>query len=72
MGIVRADVVCPFYSYDDGANKVVCEGLTKCSTLAQTFERKRQRVAYMEKYCFQECTSCEIFKMLIQAKYSDA
>lgn len=71
MGIERADVVCPFYSYDDGERRIVCEGLADRSTLSQRFGRKKAYEAYMEHYCFRNCTECEIFRLLIRTKYAD-
>lgn len=71
MGIERAEVGCPFYRYDDGEKRIVCEGLTDPSTLSQRFGRKRYLKNYMEQYCFRRCTDCELFRLLLRVKYAD-
>ena len=71
MGIERADVICPFYRYDDGEKRIVCEGLTDPSTLSQRFGKKKLFEQYMEHYCFRHCKDCEIFRLLLRVKYPD-
>lgn len=71
MAFERVEVVCPFYRHDDGIRRMVCEGLLDTSTISQHFRGKKQMVRYMERYCFSDCTSCEIFRMLMHAKYED-
>ena len=71
LGIERADVVCPFYSYDDGDKRIVCEGLTERSTLSQRFAGKKLYEKHLKHYCFRHCTDCEIFRLLMRIKYAD-
>lgn len=71
MGIERAEVICPFYRYDDGIQRVVCEGLTEHSTLTQRFRGRKPMDRYMEHYCFRNCRECGIFRMLLSVKYDD-
>lgn len=71
MAFERAEVVCPFYRHDDGVRRLVCEGVSDTTTLSQHFRGKRQMGKYMERYCFHDCTDCEIFSMLMRSKYAD-
>lgn len=71
MGIERAEVICPFYRYDDGSQRVVCEGLTDTSTLTQRFRGRKQMERFMEQYCFRDCVNCGIFRMLLAEKYAE-
>ena len=71
MGIERADVVCPFYSYDDGDKRIVCEGLAERSTLSQRFHTKKQYEEFLKHYCYYHCTDCEIFGLLMRVKYAE-
>lgn len=71
MGIERADVICPFYRYDDGYSRLVCEGLTEDSSVIQQYKTKRGFRQQMEIFCLCSCDHCEIFRMLMGAKYME-
>ena len=71
MGVERADVVCPFYRYDDGYNRLVCEGLTDDSSVIQKYKRKKSHQKYMEHFCYRNCTQCGVFRMLVDTKYAE-
>ena len=71
MSVERADVVCPFYRYDDGYCRVVCEGLTEDSSLVQHYRTKSGFKQQLEVYCSANCRYCEIFRMLMQSKYEE-
>lgn len=70
MGYERAEVICPFYRYDE-QKRIVCEGLQDQSTLSQYFSRKKRMEKYLEYYCCRHCTDCEILRMLMRVKYPD-
>ena len=71
MAIERADVVCPFYRYDDGYCRVVCEGFTEDSSLVQQYRTKAGLKLQLDVFCSARCESCEIFRMLIHMKYTE-
>lgn len=69
MGIERADVICPFYRYDDGFCRVVCEGFTDDSSLVQQYRTKGSFKQQIDVFCSNKCDSCEVFQMLMHMKY---
>ena len=71
MGIEHADVICPFYRYDNGFSRVVCEGFAEGSSLIQQFSRKQDFKQQMHVFCYRSCQSCEVFRMLMAMKYAD-
>ena len=71
MAIERADVVCPFYRYDDGYHRLVCEGLTDDSSVIQQYKAKKSHQKYMEYFCYGNCTGCAVFRMIVDAKYAE-
>ena len=71
MSVERADVICPFYRYDDGYCRVVCEGFTEDSSLVQHYRSKRSFKQQLDVFCAAHCESCEVFRMLMHSKYED-
>ena len=67
----QADVQCPFYQSDDGKRKIVCEGLVDRSTLALNYRRRNDYKTQIEVFCCEHYNRCEIYRMLMEAKYDD-
>ena len=68
----KADVLCPFYRFDDCKTKrIVCEGVVDRSTLAQTYLYKRGYEKQMRIFCCKNYKNCEIYRMLLEAKYEE-
>jgi len=59
-------VQCPFYLQDDGRKKLVCEGITKQSVLAQLFDTPEDLRFQMEVFCRRDYPCCEICNMLMR------
>ena len=71
MGIERADVICPFYKYDDGFARIVCEGVDDECSLVTQYMKRVNFTSRLKKYCYKSCQECEIFRMLMENKYPD-
>ena len=56
---------CPFYHRETG-ERISCEGATKGATNLIIFENKRDKVRYVDKYCYDEYTKCGIYKTDLQ------
>ena len=71
MGIERADVVCPFYRYDDGFARIVCEGFEDKSSLVLQYQNKNLFKRQLQTYCCGTCNYCEVFQMLMKVLYEE-
>lgn len=61
---------CPFYQYDDGKHKIVCEGIVEGSTVALRFRKGSDYNTHMTVFCCDHYQNCEIYRMLMQ-KYEE-
>ncbi len=59
-------VQCPFYRYDNGSDRVVCEGVAEGSSLALVFERKADMIRQKEVFCCEHFRKCEVYAMLMK------
>lgn len=64
-------VLCPFYASDDGAHRIVCEGIVDESSLALWFSRRADYETQMSVFCCQHYEKCEIYRMLMESKYEE-
>ncbi len=69
MKMERAEVVCPFYRFDDDSRRITCEGLVEGSVLVQQYSRRKDLKQQLEVFCQKECEHCEVFRMILAAKY---
>jgi len=69
----KADIVCPFYrrSCEGKLNRIVCEGVSECSTLAQTWSGKKRMQKHLKGYCCENYSECPIYRMLMREKYNE-
>lgn len=67
---IQADVLCPFYKYDDGKKRITCEGLVEDSSLAQIYHRKTDYEKQLLVFCCEHYRNCELYGLLIQ-KYEE-
>lgn len=68
-------VLCPFYQYDESKNRykgyrIVCEGLIKKSALHHIYEEKADYLIQLNTFCCEHFDRCEIYRMLMDTKYS--
>lgn len=68
----KADAQCPFYRFDDGRKRrIVCEGLVENSTLALTYRHSEDYDTQLGVFCCEHYRRCEIYGMLMAAKYEE-
>lgn len=63
-------VKCPFYKYDDGKQRIICEGIVEDSSLALIYHRKDDYAMQIDTFCCEHYTKCEVYRMLID-KYDE-
>lgn len=66
----QADVMCPFYKYDDGRRRITCEGLVDDSSLALIYRKKGDFEQQIQTFCCRHYTRCEVYRILMD-KYED-
>ena len=66
----RSQVECPFYKRDDPTN-IYCEGIAEDSCLITRFRFKKGRDHQMRIFCCEYYKNCEIYRMLMEAKYEE-
>ena len=70
----QADVLCPFYKYDDGKQRITCEGLVgkkEDSSLALIYHSKKDYETQIDVFCCEHYKRCEVYTMLMNAKYDE-
>lgn len=68
----RVDAQCPFFCSDSGTQRRInCEGIVDKSTLALTFQRKRDYEKQLSVFCCEHYKKCEVYNMIMKAKYDD-
>lgn len=66
----QIEVQCPFYKYDDGKQRITCEGLVDRSSLVLTYLSKKDFLIQFETFCCKHYERCEVHKMLME-KYQE-
>ncbi|MBP3411925.1 MAG: hypothetical protein J6K89_01565 [Oscillospiraceae bacterium] len=61
---------CPFYQYDDGKRKIVCEGIVEDSTVTLGFKKREGYETQITTFCCEHYKKCEVYRMLMQ-KYEE-
>ena len=67
----QADVQCPFYKFDDGKQRITCEGLVDDSSLALIYHRREDYETQINVFCCEHYKRCEVYRMLMEAKYDE-
>ena len=67
----QIEVQCPFYKYDDGKQRITCEGLVDNSSLALIYQKRRDYETQMSVFCCEHYKRCEVYRMLMEAKYDE-
>lgn len=67
---IQAYVRCPFYRSDNGADRIICEGLVPGSQLQSYFKRNRDYRLQTEIFCCRHYDHCEIYAALLK-KYEE-
>lgn len=67
----RSDAQCPFFRSDVWKQKRInCEGIVDRSTLALTFNRKKDYEKQLGIFCCEHYKKCEVYRMLME-KYEE-
>lgn len=66
----QIEVQCPFYKYDDGKQRITCEGLVDDSSLALIYQRKSDYETQINVFCCDHYKKCEVYTLLMQ-KYEE-
>ena len=67
----QVDVECPFYKYDDGKGRIVCEGIDDATdSVALIYREKLRYNKQMDVFCCGDYAKCEVYRMLME-KYKD-
>jgi hypothetical protein len=67
----QIEVQCPFYKYDDGKQRITCEGLVDNSSLALIYQKKGDYEAQINVFCCEHYKKCEVYRMLMESKYDE-
>lgn len=67
----QIEVQCPFYKYDDGKQRITCEGLVDNSSLALIYQKRRDYETQISVFCCEHYKRCEVYRMLMEAKYDE-
>lgn len=63
-------VRCPFYQSDDGARKIICEGIVDDSNLTLSFRKKKDFETQIKVFCCEHYKKCEVCRILTE-KYEE-
>ena len=66
----QADVLCPFYKWDDGKLRITCEGIVEDSSLALIYHKKADYETQIMTFCCQHYARCEVYCLLMN-KYDE-
>lgn len=68
-----AGIQCPFYTAHlerARGREICCEGITEGGHLTQVFATRRGRDRHLEVFCSGRYECCEIYRAVMEAKYS--
>ena len=66
----QIEVQCPFYKYDDGKQRITCEGLVDNSSLALIYRNRTDYETQINVFCCEHYKKCEVYRILIE-KYEE-
>lgn len=64
-------IKCPFYSADDGKQRISCEGIVEDSSISQYFRTKKGYKNQVQEYCCKDYERCSIHRAIME-KYGGA
>lgn len=53
-------VRCPYYTSDNGKDRIVCEGITRGASLSSFYQRRESYKQQMERFCAGDYWNCPI------------
>ena len=71
-GFIQSEVKCPFYKWDDGRRRVVCESTVDADgSTSLTFKRQRDAEKFITETCCNKFSECRVYKAIME-KYPDS
>lgn len=71
ISYIDTKVLCPFYNYSESRrHKINCEGITDGSCISLFFQSRKDFQIQMDVFCCEHYVKCEVYNMLMAAKYS--
>lgn len=67
----QIEVQCPFYKYDDGKQRITCEGFVDNSSLALIYHRRIDYETQINVFCCDHYKNCEAYRMIMATKYEE-
>lgn len=67
----QIEVQCPFYKYDDGKQRITCEGFVDNSSLALIYHRRIDYETQIDVFCCDHYKNCEAYRMIMATKYEE-
>ena len=68
----QVDIQCPFFRYDDGRRRIICEGVIEETSLSMLFLRQEDYDIQLRVFCCEHYKKCELYRMLMENKYEDS
>lgn len=56
----QVNVRCPYYTSDNGKDRIVCEGITCGASLSSFYQRRESYKQQMEHFCTGDYWNCPI------------
>lgn len=69
-GCRQVHVTCPFYR-DYTVKTIDCEGFMAGTGVTVRFDRREDCLRHMEVFCYEHNKNCEIYRMVMDARYAD-
>ena len=66
----QIEVQCPFYKYDS-ARRITCEGLVDNSNITLGYRNIKDYDTQLIVFCCEHYKRCEVYRMLMEAKYEE-
>ena len=71
-GAYQTSVLCPFYNNDYGPkHKITWEGIVDGSCIALIFQKRNDYKIHITTFCCKHYKKCEVYNVLMNAKYPD-
>lgn len=67
----QVEVQCGLYKYDDGHQRITCDGIIDDSSIALIFHKREDFDKQIEIFCCEHYKNCEIYRMLMENKYDE-
>ena len=63
---IQVYVGCPFYQFDDGKRRIICEGIIPGTKQTNTFHNKKEYAQQITVFCCEHYKCCELHRALME------